>query len=97
MEQREGDPGDLAGHLGRGCCAEGERKGRGRPLTSGACGSASEPGRWQVGQGRSVGAGASARCARAGLERAALDRESCWAEVGSGPRERREGGSGPRV
>ena len=28
---------------------------------------------------------------------AALDRESCWAEVGSGPRERREGGSGPRV
>ena len=58
MEQREGDPGDLADHLGRGRCAEGERKGRGRPLTSGACGSASEPGRWQVGQGRSVGAGA---------------------------------------
>ena len=26
MEQREGDPGDLAGLLGRGCCAEGERK-----------------------------------------------------------------------
>ena len=41
MEQREGDPGDLAGHLGRGRCAEGERKGRGRPLMRGACGSAS--------------------------------------------------------
>ena len=26
VEQREGDPGDLAGLLGRGCCAEGERK-----------------------------------------------------------------------
>ena len=28
---------------------------------------------------------------------AALDRASCWAEVGSGLRERREGGSGPRA
>jgi len=26
VEQREGDPGDLAGLLGRGCCTEGERK-----------------------------------------------------------------------
>ena len=28
MEQREGDPGDLTGHLGHGSYAEGERKGR---------------------------------------------------------------------
>ena len=84
--RRDRDPGDLTGDPERplrGAGKEGER----RALTRGACGSASELGRWQVGQGRSVGAGASARCARAGLERAAKR---------AGPRHRTGRVAGPR-
>ena len=80
---------DRGGELGRALRAgEGKEEGDGADRWARGVGGS---GRERAGCASRAGASGEASWA------AALDRESCWAEVGSGPRERREGGSGPRV
>ena len=43
--QRDKDPGELAGDIGRAVARRGERKGKVEPLTGGACGSGTRRGR----------------------------------------------------
>jgi hypothetical protein len=49
--QRDKDPGELAGDLGRGVALQRERKGKGEPLTRGPGVAGRARGRWQVGKG----------------------------------------------
>jgi hypothetical protein len=80
---------DRGGELGRALRAgEGKEEGDGADRWARGVGGS---GRERAGCASRAGASGEASWA------AALDRASCWAEVGGGLRERRERGSGPRA
>ena len=90
VEQREGDPGDLAGLLGRGCCAEGERK-EGDGAAGWASLSVPVQGTGSAGERRRlVGLGASEGLWRVG-PRSCLRMTALWAWRGGGAGDVRAG------
>ena len=79
-EQRDKDPGELAGDLGRGVALQRERKGKGEPLTRGPGVAGRARGRWQVGKGDAVWALVAGSCGASAWAVRGERRGVSWAE-----------------
>jgi len=87
VEQRDRDPGVLAGDLGRGVALQGERKGKGEAADLWACGSVTERAR----AGRGARTRAPCCCMRRLRRLGARERASNGAGLAERGRERRAG------